>query len=121
MAGPAVTVLAIPIMYRLGKRKLAVAEQLGSRALRADAVEAIACGWLAFVVIVRWLGLRLALGGSMPLTHWRSSGFSSRKVARLGKVRGTATIKRRGAEYDIGYRQKTRLGPAPVRGTAARK
>jgi divalent metal cation (Fe/Co/Zn/Cd) transporter len=49
--GLAVTVLAIPIMYVLAKRKLQVAEALGSRAQRADAVESITCGWLAFVVV----------------------------------------------------------------------
>ena len=48
--GLAVTGLAIPIMYFLARRKLALAERLGSRALRADAVEAIACGWFSFVV-----------------------------------------------------------------------
>ena len=36
-----VTGLAIPIMYLLAKRKLAIAARLGSRALRADAVEAV--------------------------------------------------------------------------------
>lgn len=41
-----------PGMYLLAKRKLAVAAQLGSRALRADAVEAIICGWLSFVVVL---------------------------------------------------------------------
>jgi divalent metal cation (Fe/Co/Zn/Cd) transporter len=59
--GLIVTVLAIPVMYFLAKRKLAVAVQLGSRALRADAVEAIACGWLSFVVVVGLLA-ELALG-----------------------------------------------------------
>jgi hypothetical protein len=34
--GPIVTALAIPIMYHPAKCKLVVAEQLGSRALRAD-------------------------------------------------------------------------------------
>lgn len=47
-----VTLLAIPIMYLLAKRKLAIAAKLGSRALRADAVEAITCGWLSFVVVL---------------------------------------------------------------------
>lgn len=51
-AGMGVTALAIPVMYGLARRKLAVAERLGSRALRADAVEAIACGWLSFVVMI---------------------------------------------------------------------
>jgi divalent metal cation (Fe/Co/Zn/Cd) transporter len=50
--GLIVTSLAIPIMYVLAKRKLAVAAKLGSRALRADAVEAITCGWLSFVVVL---------------------------------------------------------------------
>jgi hypothetical protein len=49
--GLIVTALAIPVMYLLARRKLAVAAQLGSRALRADAVEAVACGWLSFVVV----------------------------------------------------------------------
>lgn len=50
--GLAVALAAIPIMSVLGKRKLAIAEQLGSRALRADAVESITCGWLSFVVVI---------------------------------------------------------------------
>jgi divalent metal cation (Fe/Co/Zn/Cd) transporter len=47
--GLAVTIAAIPIMYLLARRKLAIADQLGSRALRADAVESITCGWLSLV------------------------------------------------------------------------
>jgi divalent metal cation (Fe/Co/Zn/Cd) transporter len=50
-SGLIISVLAIPIMYFLSRRKLKVANALGSRALRADAVEGIACGWLAFVVV----------------------------------------------------------------------
>lgn len=42
---------AIPIMYWLSRRKLAVAEALGSRALRADAIEAVTCGYLSAVVL----------------------------------------------------------------------
>lgn len=49
--GLIVTMLAIPVMSILARRKLAVADALGSRALRADAVESLTCGWLAFVVI----------------------------------------------------------------------
>jgi divalent metal cation (Fe/Co/Zn/Cd) transporter len=59
--GLVVTVLAIPVMYLLAKRKLAIAGRIGSRALRADAVESITCGWLAFVVVVGLL-VQLALG-----------------------------------------------------------
>ena len=54
-------VAAIPIMYVLSRQKLALAEQLGSRALRADAIESITCGWLSFVVVIGLLA-QLALG-----------------------------------------------------------
>jgi len=50
--GLIVTLLAIPIMRYLARRKLDLAEKLGSRALRADAVEAVTCGWLSFVAVV---------------------------------------------------------------------
>jgi divalent metal cation (Fe/Co/Zn/Cd) transporter len=50
--GLILTVAAIPIMYVLSRQKLALAEQLGSRALRADAIESITCGWLSFVVVI---------------------------------------------------------------------
>jgi hypothetical protein len=39
-------------MRYLARRKLGIAEKIGSRALRADAMEAIACGWLSFVVVI---------------------------------------------------------------------
>jgi divalent metal cation (Fe/Co/Zn/Cd) transporter len=47
-----VALVAIPTMYVLAKRKIAIAERIGSRALRADAVESITCGWLSVVVVV---------------------------------------------------------------------
>jgi divalent metal cation (Fe/Co/Zn/Cd) transporter len=50
--GVIVALLAIPTMLGLARRKLALAEQLGSRALRADAAEAVACIWLSLVVVV---------------------------------------------------------------------
>jgi divalent metal cation (Fe/Co/Zn/Cd) transporter len=50
--GLTVAVLAIPIMLVLARRKRVLARQLGSRALRADAAEAVACIWLSFVVVV---------------------------------------------------------------------
>jgi divalent metal cation (Fe/Co/Zn/Cd) transporter len=56
----AITAATIPVMYVLAKRKIVVAERIGSRALRADAMESITCGWLSFVVVA---GLaQLALG-----------------------------------------------------------
>jgi divalent metal cation (Fe/Co/Zn/Cd) transporter len=51
LPGLIISVLAIPTMYFLSRRKLQVANALGSRALRADAVESITCGWLALVVV----------------------------------------------------------------------
>lgn len=49
--GLIVTLLAIPVMRYLAVRKLDIAGRLGSRALRADAMEAITCGWLSFVAV----------------------------------------------------------------------
>jgi divalent metal cation (Fe/Co/Zn/Cd) transporter len=54
-----VTAFAIPTMFVLAKAKIRVADQIGSRALRADAVESIACGYLAAIVLVGLLAQRL--------------------------------------------------------------
>ena len=59
--GLAVALLSIPVMLVLARRKLALADQLGSRALRADAAESLACLWLSFVVVAG-LVAQLALG-----------------------------------------------------------
>jgi divalent metal cation (Fe/Co/Zn/Cd) transporter len=59
--GLAVALLSIPIMLVLARRKLALADQLGSRALRADAAESAACLWLSVVVVVG-LVAQLAFG-----------------------------------------------------------
>jgi len=61
LPGLIISVLAIPIMYVLSRRKLHVANTLGSRALRADAVESMTCGWLAFVAVGA-LAAQLVLG-----------------------------------------------------------
>lgn len=54
-----VALIAIPAMRYLSYRKIAIAEKIGSRALRADAMEAVTCGWLSFVVVIslaaQWL------------------------------------------------------------------
>jgi divalent metal cation (Fe/Co/Zn/Cd) transporter len=54
-----VALIAIPAMRYLARRKIAIAENIGSRALRTDAMEAVTCGWLSFVVVVslaaQWL------------------------------------------------------------------
>lgn len=51
-SGLVLCILAISIMRYLARRKIAVAEKLGSRAMRADAMESITCGSLSFVVVV---------------------------------------------------------------------
>ena len=61
LLGLILCVFAVPIMYFLSRRKLGLAETLGSRALRADAVESITCGWLSLVVVAA-LFLQLAIG-----------------------------------------------------------
>jgi divalent metal cation (Fe/Co/Zn/Cd) transporter len=45
----------------LARRKLALADQLGSRALRADAAESLTCLWLSVVVVLGLLA-QLAFG-----------------------------------------------------------
>ncbi len=60
LPGLIISVLAMPIMYFLSRRKLRLAEALGSGALRADAVESITCGWLSLVVVAALLA-QLAL------------------------------------------------------------
>jgi divalent metal cation (Fe/Co/Zn/Cd) transporter len=52
VSGLAVAVVAMPIMVMLARRKVNVASQLGSRAMRADAIESMTCGWLSLVVVV---------------------------------------------------------------------
>jgi divalent metal cation (Fe/Co/Zn/Cd) transporter len=59
--GLLVSLASIAIMWLLSRRKLRVAEALGSRALRVDTVESITCGWLSFVVLIGVLA-QLALG-----------------------------------------------------------
>jgi divalent metal cation (Fe/Co/Zn/Cd) transporter len=54
-----VALIAVPAMRYLAHRKIAIADKIGSRALRADAMEAVTCGWLSFVVVAslaaQWL------------------------------------------------------------------
>ena len=50
--GLLVSLVAMPIMWGLSRRKLRVAGALGSRALRADAMESITCGWLSLATVI---------------------------------------------------------------------
>ena len=61
LPGLILCVLATPIMYLLSRRKLVLAETLSSRALKADAVESITCGWLSLVVVAALI-VQLAIG-----------------------------------------------------------
>jgi divalent metal cation (Fe/Co/Zn/Cd) transporter len=90
--GLIVTALAIPVMYLLAKRKLCVAAQLGSRALRADAVEAVACGWLSLVVVLGLLA-QLAIGAWWidSVTSLAILWLLIRKVVRHGPAKSPAT------------------------------
>ena len=78
--GLILTILAIPIMYVLAKTKIRIADQIGSRALRADAVESITCGYLSGVVVV---GLLVQL--LMPGWWWVDSLASLAIVVLLVK------------------------------------
>ena len=52
LPGLILTALAIPMMRYLARHKIDLANKLGSRALRADAMESITCGWLSLVAVV---------------------------------------------------------------------
>lgn len=78
--GLVVAALAIPIMWRLARAKMRIADQIGSRALRADAVESITCGYLSGAVV---LGLLAQL--AMPEWWWVDSATSLAIVVFLVK------------------------------------
>ena len=78
--GLVIAVLAIPVMWWLARAKMRVAAQIGSRALRADAVESITCGYLSGVVL---LGLIVQL--LMPGWWWIDSVASLAIVVLLVK------------------------------------
>ena len=52
LPGFVLTVIAIPVMWWLARAKMRVADRIGSRSLRADAVESITCGYLSGVVVI---------------------------------------------------------------------
>ena len=63
-------------MRYLAHRKIAVAEKLGSRALRADAMEAVTCGWLSFVVVI-------SLAAQWGVGAWWIDGVASLVIVWL--------------------------------------
>ena len=74
--GSLIALIAISAMRYLARRKIAIAEKIGSRSLRADAMEAVTCGWLSFVLVVslaaQWLtGAWWVDGvGSLAIVHF---------------------------------------------------
>jgi hypothetical protein len=107
LAGLIVSILAMPIMYFLSRRKLRLAEALGSRALRADAVESITCGWLSMVVVAALL-IQLVIGAGPPLALY---GFLSAKAEKLGKGRSVVIAARDYWPCTVGY-LRTRFSAA---------
>jgi divalent metal cation (Fe/Co/Zn/Cd) transporter len=83
--GLVITVLAIPTMWWLARAKIQVGAQLGSRALRADAVESITCGYLSGVVVAGLVAQLL-----MPGWWWVDSVTSLTIVVLLVKEGGEA-------------------------------
>jgi len=71
-----VALAAIPSMRYLARRKIAIADQIGSRALRADAMEAVACGWLSVIVVV-------SLAAQWAFGAWWIDGVGSLAIVWL--------------------------------------
>lgn len=74
--GLIVALAAIPSMRYLAHRKIAVAKKLGSRALRADAMEAVTCGWLSVVVVI-------SLAAQWAIGAWWIDAVASLALVRL--------------------------------------
>jgi divalent metal cation (Fe/Co/Zn/Cd) transporter len=71
-----IALAAIPSMRYLARRKIAIANKIGSRALRADAMEAVTCGWLAAVVVV-------SLAAQWTFGAWWIDGVGSLAIVWL--------------------------------------
>jgi divalent metal cation (Fe/Co/Zn/Cd) transporter len=80
-----VALVAIPAMRYLAKRKIAIAEKIGSRALRADAMEAVTCGWLSFVVVI-------SLAAQWLVGAWWIDGIGSKAVKHGPATNANAVV-----------------------------
>ena len=92
-AGFIVALAAIPSMRYLAYRKMAVAGKLGSRALRADAIEAVTCGWLSVAVVIA-LAAQWAFG-AWWIDGWLrllSLGSCLRRAAKPGSTKSAAPV-----------------------------
>jgi divalent metal cation (Fe/Co/Zn/Cd) transporter len=74
--GLIVALAAIPSMRWLALRKIEIADKLGSRSLRADAMEAVTCGWLSVVVVV-------SLAAQRAFGAWWIDGVGSLAIVWL--------------------------------------
>jgi hypothetical protein len=85
IAGLVVSLLAIPIMHYLARRKIALAERLGSRPCGPMPWRALpAAGSPLSSLRALWRKPHLASGGSPLLVRRPSCGFWSKKAGRLG-------------------------------------
>jgi divalent metal cation (Fe/Co/Zn/Cd) transporter len=82
----AVAKVGMPI---LAGYKLKVAARLNSRALRADAIESITCGYLSIVLMI---GLAATGGGWIVSLRWRLSPFSSKRRVQRSVVNAIAAM-----------------------------
>jgi divalent metal cation (Fe/Co/Zn/Cd) transporter len=92
--GLVLAVLAIPVMWWLARAKMQIADRIGSRALRADAIESTTCGYLSGVVV---LGLIAQL--LMPGWWWVDSITSLAIVVLL--VREGREAWQRDEDFDV--------------------
>ena len=75
--GFAIAAVAIPVMWWLARAKMRIADEIGSRALRADAVESITCGYLSAIVVI---GLLIQL---LTPSSWWVDGIASIAIVVL--------------------------------------
>jgi len=71
-----VALIAIPAMRYLARRKISIAQTIGSPALRADAIEAVTCGWLSLVAVI-------SLAAQWLLGAWWIDGIGSLAIVWL--------------------------------------
>lgn len=76
MVGIAVAVIAAIGMPLLARLKLRVADRIDSRSLRADAIETITCGYLAWILLI---GLAL----NMATQWWWIDSVASLTIVPL--------------------------------------
>lgn len=86
LVGVALTLVTIPILVPLASAKLRLARELGSRALRADAIGNVVCWYLAVVVL-------LSLTAQFYFHAWWVDGAASAVIVGLLAVEGVQAIR----------------------------